>query len=334
MATPRSLLLLLLLPLLVACPTAQPEGVTRLGSIAILADTHVGEGHLDYGSEGWDDSGGDPDEGTAATLVEAVAKVNADSGFDIGLVMVLGDLSDSGETSELNTTRGLLEGLEAPWFPLLGNHDMWPYYWSSEDSFVEAPGPTGDLRFNEIFAQQFEGLEANFPSLERAPAPTDDPELGISSSYINYAFDHQGFRFVVLDLNPRTNAGVEYPGIGGDAALHDFPGGTLPWLRDELAEHLPGAERGALVFLHHPPLAAGPLGLSQEDKETFVAAVEEGDPDAMIRGIFAGHWHFDQVNEVAYAPRPLVVAPATKDDASVRIVQLFSDGSVDFGVLR
>lgn len=310
-------------------PLPEPEGVQPLGSFAILTDLHIGEGHDDYGTAGWDDSGGEEDDVTA-TLAAAVEKVNAArEAHDIRLAMVLGDLTDSGETSEFVMARDILEGLDVPWFPLLGNHDAWPYCRNGDD-FSCAPEPSGDSSFEEVFAGRFGALADAFPSLELAPFPCDNPEHGIQSSFVNYAFDHEGWRFVVLDLNTRKTAGPEYPGVTGEADLHDFPGGTLPWFASELESSASGAGKDVLVFSHHPPLPTSLMALSDEEQEAFTEVVAQADPDGRVRGFFAGHWHLDVVNEVAFPGRPVVVTPATKDLAAARLVRLWSDGSVGF----
>jgi len=113
----------------------------RLFSFALMTDLHIGSGFDDYGDPGWDDANGTENDVTN-TLRLAVSEVNfAATEHDIRFVMVTGDVSNKGERSELTKARDILDQLNVPYFPLLGNHDMWPYAGD-----VEAPGPVGVIQ--------------------------------------------------------------------------------------------------------------------------------------------------------------------------------------------
>lgn len=301
-----------------------PEG--RLFSFAILTDIHVGEGYDDYGTPGFDDSGGDEYEvtETARAAVDAVNRAVED--YDIAFVAVLGDMSGSAETSELARCREVLDELDVPYFPLIGNHDVWPY--TATD---EAEAATGDRSFEAVFGDAIEDAGTHFDGFVRAPGPVPNPERGGSSLFINYAFDHLGRRFLALDLNTRMHAGEGEPGIGPEADLHDFDGGTLPWLREQLARSASLGPGGVIAFAHHPPMVAVPIqfGLSEDEHDLLDAAIRESGAAESFFGFFGGHHHVAYELE-DYASQQIVVLAATKDGDPPRVVQLFADGRVDF----
>ena len=178
----------------------------RLFSFAIITDTHIGEGYDDYGTEGFDDGGGDEYEITGR-LREAVAKVNANIDlFDIRFVMSLGDFSDSAETSELVRSREIHDDLEVPYVPLIGNHDMWPYVRGGGGEWVEAEGPTGDAVFDRVFASAYEAAAVALPAFEKAETPVYNPQIEGDSFFVNLAFDFEGYHFIGLDLGTRGHA--------------------------------------------------------------------------------------------------------------------------------
>ena len=306
---------------------AQPP--VRLFSFAIITDTHIGEGFLDFGTPGFYDSGGEehvPSQRlrTAIEIVEAAA-----SDLDIHFVLALGDFTDSGEDSEFAMAGQLLDELTLPWLPLIGNHDMWPYYRTGPDSFEEAPLPTGDVAFMETFQDHFVQSVDVFPSLELAPGPVHNPELDLDSHFVNFSFEHLGTRFLCLDLVTRSHAPPEVPGIGPDGQLFDFEGGTWSWLRKQLDEHPPGPSQPVLVFAHHPLVPLELENFSQEEHDTVVETLFSGAVGQNVKAWFAGHWHVNLVGNLPTG-HPMVITAATKDTSAVRVVQVFSDGSIDF----
>ncbi len=293
-------------------------------SFAILADLHVGEGHDDFGSEDWDDKGGEEDELTERLRV-AIDKVNAQrQAYDLQLVMVLGDLTDSAERSELQLAAELLDELELPWVPLLGNHDAWPYTRDGE-SFSEAPYAQGDQLFAEVFGDQLSALQQQLEDWRWDPQLVTHPELDSQALFVNHSFRCRGWQFLSLDLNPRCNVGKAYPGVDGSAQLHDFEGGSWPWLEQRL-DALQDDQGGILLFAHHPFIPTSLLALDDQELEQVRSTLSQGAGQRVLAQL-AGHLHVDMRYDEEL-PFPVLVTPAAKDDSLIRIVSLGEDGSL------
>jgi 3',5'-cyclic AMP phosphodiesterase CpdA len=300
----------------------------RCFSFAQVTDLHVGELTDDYGTPGWDDGAGEEDERTA-TLRFAVSKINmAAEEYDIRFVAATGDYADSGERSEALKAREILDQLRVPYLPVIGNHDLWPHA-----AGEEAPDPVGDRFFEEVFADQFLLLGSLFDGFTKAPVPTVNPDCGCSSHFQNYGFDHEGFHFVVLDLVTRNHAPFGFFGVTSEEDLHDFPGGTWPWLQEHLAATAMPEARNTFVFLHHPPVVTtlGVLDcLSIDERDRMDGLLRTDGIRGAVWGFFVGHHHVEYVL-AEYDDQHVVVMPATKEDAAVRVIQLFGDGRVEYG---
>lgn len=329
----RPLPLLLLLPLAACC--GEDSGLDDSGdgrdptlpscpfSFVVLTDTHVGEGQQDHGDEGWDDAGGEGSSAAEATLGAAVDATNAllEGDDPPAFAVILGDLTDSGERSELERARDQLARLELPWLPLLGNHDVWPY-----TATTEAQAPSGDALMLEVFADAFLQAEAELPGLARAPSVWN-PEIEAESHLVNLAFEHCGVRFVALDTNTRVHAPDGDPGVGPEAALHDFEGGSWPWLMDDLTQG-PGAGAGPVVVLAHHPFSVS--SWTSLDQESF-ARVEEDlaahGLEQRVRAFLGGHLHFE-IEQEGPLGIPVVLSDATKDGAGPRVLRMGEDGAL------
>ncbi len=301
-------------------------------SFAILTDTHIGEGIQDYGGAGWDDAQeGDTASDSEALLASAVAEINTAAQTTAGpaFVVVLGDLTDSGERSELERSRELLEALEIPWLPLLGNHEVWPYAWdTSSDSWGEAEEPHGDALMLEVFEDSFAQAAADIPSLVQAPAVWV-LEHEADTPFVSFAFSHCGVRFVALDTNTRTHAPEGYPGIGPEAALYDAEGAPWPWLVQDVTAG-PGAREGTVVVLgHHPFTNAGLVAFDQDAFDRMEADIQDHGLEQRIAAFFGGHLHFDNQGE-GPAGIPVVLTAATKDGRGPRLIQVSETGELDW----
>ena len=302
---------------------------SRLFSVAVITDIHIGEGHRDYGSAGYEDQGGDEDKLTAR-IREAVMRINAGAkANNILFTMVLGDLTDSAERSEYVKSRSILDGLAMPYFPVLGNHDMWPYIKKTDGTHTQADKAVGDKVFQETFSATFKQLSGEFPGLTKAPAPTTNPQHKHASYFQNYAFDLKGFHFIVLDFVTRAPAPQGYAGVDGEAELHDFAGGTWRWFTDHMKGIAGQGHKKVLVFSHHPILAMPLFGFSDGEYGTIKTYLVDQGQGKNVAGYFAGHLHLDMTRKLGQDAQ-IVVTAATKEAGAIRLLELFSDGTVDF----
>ena len=96
----------------------------------------------------------------------------------------------------------------------------------------------------------------------------------------------RGGRVIGLDISPREKLGV----VGEQGDLHDYAGGSWPWLQAELAkwQHLPKA---SVLIASHIPMQLTPGGLDA-DQMAKVKALLDAHP-GLVHGHIAGHYHVD-----------------------------------------
>ncbi|MCX7995926.1 MAG: metallophosphoesterase [candidate division WOR-3 bacterium] len=177
-------------------------------SIAIIADPHVGDAIADYGTPGWNDTPFNYDQGSAAVnLRNTVNWINTHKNVhNIKYVFILGDLTESAEISELRKAYEILNTLQVPWIPLIGNHDVWPYI----DANNKAPEELSDSYFNSIFGAHYDYLSSFLPNFRKCPLPIWNWEVnpGHYSYFQNFAFDagYGDWHFICIDFNSRDDA--------------------------------------------------------------------------------------------------------------------------------
>jgi predicted MPP superfamily phosphohydrolase len=260
--------------------------------VAFLTDLHVGE------------NCGSPYNGTEScpSVINdrrAVAKLNSlDPRPDA--VIITGDLTSSAWPTQWAKAAEILGQLAMPFYPAMGNHDVWPYLPKSE-----APSPTGDLLFEATFGPL---LRASPFISGYAPAPVRNLH-NTTSSYQNWQLTLPGdngtqLAFFAGDWSTREPAPPGNQGVPGwaERGLSDFPGGPLPWLRARLAAAAaaPPAQRPTALFLvqHQPvtcpfyiPDALFCFGV--RDKALLEAALLQHWPRQAWWGVFAGHNHLN-----------------------------------------
>lgn len=226
-------------------------------SFVHITDVHIGEDYNqngnDYGGDGFDNDSvpyGDTSQPVRA-LKNAVAWINANYvAKNIKFVIVSGDLTGSAEKSEMIACRDMLNKLQIPYVPIIGNHDIWPYVRYQ----FEAPYAYGDSVWNEVFDSVFTADKLFFDNwndgtrLQR----TYNPESFHEHYFQNFSFEYNGFVFYGLDFNPRYHVRKSEPGIGPEAQLMDWNGGTFRWLKQELATNTNLRDENTIFISHHP----------------------------------------------------------------------------------
>lgn len=217
-----------------------------------FTDAHIGFGTTDYGTPGFDDLPPETDTGSAAVnLRAAVNWVNANKDSQkIKFVAVTGDLTQHAQKSEFLKAREILDGLDVPYAPVIGNHDVWPY---SVGGMV-ASAPVGDEYFKEVFAPAFARLAGAMPGWNDGTrlVRATDPATNTPSYFQNYAFTCASYTFVAADFIGRTYKPSGGPKSPYKIDFFDFPGGTWHWLKNYYAGSTAGANR--LIILSHFPL--------------------------------------------------------------------------------
>lgn len=222
-----------------------------------LTDTHIGEGVDDYGSPGYNDTMPAIDNGAPAKALRATVEwINRNhAANNIKFVIVSGDLTDSGEKSEFMMFKSIMDNCQIPYIPLIGNHDTWSYYNGTPD--VVEPEPKGDSLINTIFAENFDQLKPFFQNWDDGTRLNSNwnPQTKNFNNLQNYSFNYGQTKFVFLDFNPRYAARFPPgPGIGPEAELHNFAGGTFKFIKQTFEELGNVKEKSTILVSHHPPV--------------------------------------------------------------------------------
>jgi predicted MPP superfamily phosphohydrolase len=260
--------------------------------VAFLTDLHVGENcSCPYdGSE---------DCPSVINDRRAIARINALSPLP-DAVIITGDLTSSATASQWAKAADILSTLSVPYFPAMGNHDVWPYKICNH---TETPGPSGDLLFEATFGAM---LRASPLVTGYDPHPVRNLH-NTSSAYQNWQLtlpgdNHTRLAFLAGDWSTREPAPPGDMGVPGwaERGLSDFPGGPLPWLRTRLAQEAalpPGERADALFLVQHQPITC-PFYIPDAlfcfgagDKALLEAALLQHWPRQAWWGVFAGHNH-------------------------------------------
>lgn len=232
--------------LIIAAILGVSFAVPRKLTIAVVTDTHIGEScNGDLSMDGCK---------PVRALTDAVAHLNE---LGVDAVFATGDLTASALKEEFVRFREIMEDLKMPWWPLLGNHDSWPYTRHSDGSFNQTDAPIGDVYFAEVFGDILSG--SRDPRYGRTvtrgwPAKAcPNQDFQYNSWFHNFVVTFPTFstnlKFLNLDWVARENALPE-PGVGPQAELHDFSCGTLDWLSKTLKSQDPVSK--FFIMQHHP----------------------------------------------------------------------------------
>ena len=256
-----------------------------LFSFAVYADPHLTEAALEHQER----------------LSAAVEWTNSQP--QIELVVVVGDIGWSGG---LPIAKALLDGLNAPYLPIIGDNEV---HIGAEETF------------DDVFADQYALLATVVDDFERGPVEVENPEWHRTSWFQNMRFAYRGVHFIGLDWCSRDDDFL----LGEMAALHDFDGGTFPWFQDELGTIEAGPSEDVLLFSHHP-MYLSPGAFNILDME--IVNGETRPLEDRVAAAFAGHWHLDWDEPVITASGYSVhITDATWDDENtVRVVHVRGNG--------
>ena len=231
-------------------------------------------------------------------LARAVAWINANAAEDdLSFALVLGDVAWG---DGFPAAHAALDALDVPYVPINGDNEV-----QAED----------DIAFDEAFADIYADLAATFPGWTMDTPAWHDPVQDRDTRLHDLAFTYAGARFVGLDWASRHLGGPESE-LG---ALHDSEGGTLPFLRTQLAAAPTPPPRESVVLFSHIPMHLG--GFNAADTDVLATTIAPyGDT---VWADLAGHYHFDGEEQQA-AGYDVIVTDATWDDeVEVRVVRGF-----------
>ncbi|MFV1957996.1 MAG: metallophosphoesterase [Planctomycetota bacterium] len=220
----------------------------------------------------------------------------------IEVVLVVGDLGTPGKAKQV------LDGLDVPWVPVIG------------DNVIQGGG---EATFDATFEPQYDALATDFPTFVRSPTPV--PNGAGDAFYLqNFSFDHGGVHFIGLDWCTRTIGGA----TAEQADLHDFPGGTLPFLAADLAACPKDRLENVVLLSHHPmhDVLDGAGSFSPGELDA-VEATTAPYADHVVAD-FAGHYHFAWKDRENAGGFEVFVSDAVwDDDATLRLVTVLDDGT-------
>ncbi len=263
--------------------TGEPP-LEHLFSFAILADPHIAG-----------------DIGHEERLAAAVEWVNTAAAADkIEIVVVVGDI---GWDEQLPVAKALLDELDMPYVPILGDNEV---------HFGDAKA------FDDVFTPQYALLATEFENFERGAIEVYNPVHNKDSWMNNLSFDFRGLHWVGLDWISRSDNSV----LGEFAELNNFEGGSYPFFEHELATLDAGPDENVLLFSHHP-MNLGLFNLEQLSQLTGVTNMVSD----RVAGAYAGHLHIDFEESVLDGGYEVFITDATWDDDNrVRLVEVWGNG--------
>lgn len=261
-------------------------GGTFQFSFAVVADPHVG------GQDAQD------------RLQDCVDWLNANEAtYTIDLVLLAGDLGGG-----LTTVRTIMNGLNMPWVPVIG------------DNIIQG-GREDD--YHTVCEPVYTALAGTLTNWQKEPTPVANPDVGGNSYLQNFSFDHKGVHFMGIDWCTRVIGGA----TSESADLHAFPGGTWPWFQADIAA-CPKPRHENIVMLSHHPMhdVLGGLGALNTAELNTVMGFTAGYAEYVYAN-FAGHYHFDWHDGENAGGFEVFVTDATHDDENtLRLVRVLDDG--------
>lgn len=141
---------------------------------------------------------------------------------DIELVFIVGDIAWSGNVKLAKEMLDRLDNVGVSYVPIIGDNEV---QCGSEREFAR------------IFGSHYKRLSKTLSGWKKAPTP-------VKGKYLqNFSFDYKGCHFVCADFNSRQHGNE-----GGE--LHDFDGGSWPWLKDDIRNCLKKKKESIVIFSH------------------------------------------------------------------------------------
>ena len=235
-------------------------------------------------------------------LKAAVKWINDNaSSRSIEVVLVLGDI---GWGQGLPKSKELLDQLQMPYVPLIGDNEV-----AADD----------DETFEQVYRPQLDALGSQLDNWRSASVPVTHPLANVQVWLQNAAFSHRGVHFFTLDWCVRGVKGA----LAEFGDLNDYTGGSWPWLQTELAEVVAAepADHSIVLFSHIPMM----LGMFDTIEWPMIGEVFEPHAD-LVWANYAGHLH--GTLEMVGAGFKTLITDATWDDQNtVRLVEVLGNDS-------
>lgn len=270
-----------------AVDTAVVDEMAFVFSIAVLADPHI-SGNAEH----------------TARLQEAIAWINEHrESRQIELVPVLGDV---GWGVGLTDSKTLLDGLQVPYIPIIGDNEI---QYGDEENFTT------------VYNEQFEWLSENTEAWTFGGGAVWNPEEAKDSFFTNMAFTHKGVRLIALDWASRLPSSE---GIWTEFGyIHDFEGGTKAFLESELSM-ISASKEGATLFLTHIPMM---IGSFDAEKMDVISTTVEAYTDRIYAN-FAGHMHVNVEDDSRDRGYEVYVTNAVWDDViTIRMLDVYQNSN-------
>jgi len=244
-------------------------------------------------------------------LRNAVKEINSND--NIEFVMISGDLVDWASKQNWRMCEQIIENLEPPVFPTVGNHDyrdtifdvLYPGVpfsnWKIDNSGLE-------YYFQNLTPKEnknFQNSEENW-NLEFGPTPGD------------YKFDQGPLHIVVLDSGHDSISKTE-AWLRGNG-LHDS---QIRWLEQTIRE-----EENIFISMHHTPVFEFEnkkmKGLFQ-NVDNFLSLTQSKD----VKSVLSGHIHINSESKIDNANYI-----STSDPPTYRILEFNSDGTINTEIMN
>lgn len=288
-----------------------------------ITDVHIGEGVDDFGTAGYNDSLiGNEIDLSAERFQKAVRWINQNAQSEkIKFVIISGDLTDSGENSELELFKKIADSLTIPYIPMIGNHDIWQYVSSQEST-----APNCDSIFTGMFSDVFDNLSQSLPTWNNGTRLNriELPESQNHAYFQNYSFTFGNYLFALTDFATRSHAIPGYLGVLPEADLYNFPGGSLTWLEQVINSYTNPLSENILIFAHYPMTKDPWAVVNSFSSSEYEAVLNILNPIQEHAGAwFAGHIHRDSEYGISsFTPFSPSIIKGYETDANKE----FSDG--------